>query len=467
LVRFCVASGLTISTTPSNNRMSITKTVSGNIIIAYSTQSEIGAIKSDDLFATAGTTITDVYETGTEEDQLMLFPASTADDNDAAGIFWDRSATAVSVKMYDDSEDTWTETAAASSMSAGAYRNWDASVRHSDSHILLASFNAFDNPTADIMTWDITPNDIASPTITAKTTIVENKAGSLCPVLIINQQNDDVYVAYIEGGSFGSTGDVVFHLSEDDMGSWGSEEAYSETTDDLRITHGGRTVGSGGGRIQWSWYNDDATAIYVNEVNDIEIAESAGTEYSESPTESLTFTNTLQKTTSKLISNTFTFADSVLTLKTVLQIVSESLTFTDSVSSTWVAQKTITESLTFSNTISKEWVAQLTPLESLTFTNTLQNTTSKLVSDTLTFTDSIQNTTSKLITDSLTFTDSVNNLLDIFRTITESLTFSDSVTAGLDRFRTVTESLSFDMNLRFIGKLGIALDRNTFSRRGR
>ena len=34
---------------------------------------------------------------------------------------------------------------------------------------------------------------------------------------------------------------------------------------------GGRTVGDSGGRIQWSFFDDDDADVYVNLVNDIEI----------------------------------------------------------------------------------------------------------------------------------------------------------------------------------------------------
>jgi hypothetical protein len=46
-------------------------------------------------------------------------------------------------------------------------------------------------------------------------------------------------------------------------------------TDDYRIMHGGRTVGDDGGFVQWSFFDDDDVAIYVNLVNDIAIAASA------------------------------------------------------------------------------------------------------------------------------------------------------------------------------------------------
>ena len=270
-----IASGLTMGLS-NTQRIAITKTVGGNIIAAFSTSAEIECYKSDDNFATAGTDIADVFETGTERDWVLLFPINTADNNDACAIFWDRSADEISIKMYDDSGNSWTESSISGSMvDDTSHINMDASVRHSDKHILLGAHSDDDTVGDDLKTWDITPDDISSPTITAKTNIFTDQAESAQCAVLINQQNDDVYVAYLKGGTWTSLTDVVFHKSTDGMGSWGGEQSYSETTDDNRLVHGGRTIGNSGGRIQWSFYNDDTAAIYVNLVNDIEIVATA------------------------------------------------------------------------------------------------------------------------------------------------------------------------------------------------
>lgn len=268
-----VDSGLTVSGQPFENRTSITKTVSGNIIAAFKTTAELECYKSSDNFATAGTDIADPFETTSDFDFLLLFPADTADNDDAAAIFWDRSANEISVKMWDDSVGDWTETLISGSMVPDAADiNMDAVVRLSDNHILLVAHSNDDDAGDDLMAWDLTVDDIDSPTVTAKTNVVTNQAESGQAGIIINQQNDDVYVAYLKGGTWYDTVDVVYHKSSDGMGTWGSEEAYSEAAaDDNRYVHGGRTVGSSGGRIQFAFYNEDLTEIFVNLVNDIEI----------------------------------------------------------------------------------------------------------------------------------------------------------------------------------------------------
>jgi len=270
-----IQSSLTVSTTPKDLRIALTKTVNGNLLCAFSTQSEIECLRSTD----SGVNWTDrdnPYESGAEEDWLLLFPADV-DAGDAAGIFWDRTADELSLKMYDDSANTWTETSIATSMVEDAiHLTMDAAVRHSDGHILLAAHSNDDNATDDLMTWDLTVNSIASPTVNnAKTNIFTNQDVSGFAAVVINQQNDDVYVAYLKGTTWEAEGHVVYHKSDDDMATWGTEQAYSETLDDNRIIQGGRTIGNDGGRVQFVFYNDDNTEIYVNLVNDIEIVASA------------------------------------------------------------------------------------------------------------------------------------------------------------------------------------------------
>lgn len=268
-----IDSTLTVETSGILNRTAITKTVGGNLLVAVSTQTEIECYRSTDS-GVNWTDRADVFETATEADWCLLFPADTADSQDAAAIFWDRSANEISIKMYDDSANTWTETSIAGSMvDNNTHKNMDASVRHSDKHVLLAAHSDDDTTTDDLMTWDLTVDSIASPTVTAKTDVVTDIAESAQVGMVINQQNDDIYVAYLKGGVWLATVDCVYHKSTDDMGTWGTEQVYSEAAaDDLRIIHGGRTVGDDGGKIQFSFYNDDLADIFVNLVNDIEIA---------------------------------------------------------------------------------------------------------------------------------------------------------------------------------------------------
>jgi hypothetical protein len=264
----------TVSNNNNQNRLALTKTKGGNYIVAYSTQTEIECYKSSDAFATAGTDIADVMETATQEDWIKIYPANTSDDNDAVAIFGDRSSSELSMKMWDDSAGTWTETSIVSSISFNInYCPYDAAVRHSDGKVLLAVHTDDDTTTDDLVTYTLTVDSIASPSAAAGANIFTNQAESALAAVAIDQQSDDVYVAYAKGGTWYDTVDIVFHKSTDDMVSWGSEQAYSEAAaDDFRVIGSPRSIGDNGGKIQWSFYNKDTIDHYVNLVNDVEIA---------------------------------------------------------------------------------------------------------------------------------------------------------------------------------------------------
>lgn len=268
---------ITVHSPADFNRLAITKAVGGNLIVAFSTQTEIETYRSVDA-GVNWVARADFFETAAQEDWVHLFPANTGDSQDVMAVFWDRSANEVSIKMYDDSGNSITETSMLSSMTDDpSHTAFAGVIRHSDKHVLIALHSNDDSTGDDLLTVDITPNSIASPSFTSKTNIFTDQAESAQVGFFINQQNDDVYVGYLKGGTWSSTVNLVFHKSTDGMGTWGAEQAYSEATaDDLRLLNGGHSIGDGGGRMQWSFYNDDISEIYINEVNDIEIAAAVG-----------------------------------------------------------------------------------------------------------------------------------------------------------------------------------------------
>lgn len=257
-----------------SHRLGICKTVGGNLLAFYETPSEINTYRSVDA-GINWTSRADVNETAGQVDWCLLYPAATADDNDACALFWDVSANEISVKMYDDSADTWTETSILSSMVADVQNiAMDAAIRQSDGMLFGGAHSDEDTTGDDLLTFTVSPNSIASPTIdTGTAAVFTNQAESSQVAMFINQQNNDVYVAYLKGGTWNATVDCVYHKSTDAMTSWGTEQAYSEASaDDLRFVHGGRSVGAKGGFYQPSFYNDDLGEIFVNLVNDIPIA---------------------------------------------------------------------------------------------------------------------------------------------------------------------------------------------------
>lgn len=274
-----------------DNRIAITQALSGRIMIAFVTGSEKECYQSQEttapFFAAAPTSVDSPYENvgvSYYNDWCLMFPAATDDDDDACALFWDRSSNQLSLKVYDDTAapgSQWTEAVIASSMYDDEdHINMDGSVRHSDGVICYSAHSNDDATTDDLITGQITIDDpdAALCTITPKANIYtsppndKQERAQVC--VHIDQQNDDVRVAYLKGGTWGSLTAVVHHKSTaaQDMGTWGGEQSYSQLIDDVRLVSAGRTCGSGGGRYQPAFYNDDTTAIYINEELDIELA---------------------------------------------------------------------------------------------------------------------------------------------------------------------------------------------------
>jgi hypothetical protein len=275
---------LTVSATDTLNRLALCKTRSGNLVVAGSTQTELFCYESSDQFATAATSLSDVYEAATEEDWCLLFPANTGDGDDVCAIFQDRSVNQLTVKMLDRSNGaggTWSETLIRVGVAEVAqYRNFDGSARHSDGKILLAYLSENKAANSDLGIYEINPNSISSPTITAKTDIFTNVGGNGQPSMVIDQNTDDIYVAYCKGNfaTVGSQTDVVFHKSTDGGATWGSEQAFSENTGtnvNPELLGSTRSITSAEGRVMWCWYAEGDNDFYTNTNNAVVITASS------------------------------------------------------------------------------------------------------------------------------------------------------------------------------------------------
>ena len=273
-----VASGITVAAQIYFSRCCIAVAVNGNIGIGYETQDEIDFLISDDSGATWTSQTSNPYESDGQEDWALGFPADV-DAGDMAFLFWDRSANEISVKMYDESADSISETSILTSMAdTTSFIQMAAQVLHSDKKVYGVAHTIFDDSTDDLVSFVVTPDSISSPTIVTSTAaIFTNQAESVQCAMAINQQNDDVYVFYLKGGTYGSSMDVVYHKSTDKMVSWGSEQAYSEqTADNFKNLSASASVDDDGGQIMASFYEEGAGKLFVNHPNSIDIAAAAG-----------------------------------------------------------------------------------------------------------------------------------------------------------------------------------------------
>lgn len=209
-------------------------------------------------------------------DDTMGVSVNTGDNDDAGILFLDRSATELSVKMYDWSADTWTETAIGTSAEDFATYPFGQCTRVSDGVVIVAAWTQVDNAASDLKVYSCALTSISTPTISTLTNIITDQAESIGAGVFVDPNTDDIYVAYATGTTYTSSLNVYYKKSTDDGSTWGSQTAYGEDADaDIRTVTGG-ACGTAGGRFQPLFFNDDLNDIFVNLTNDIEIAAAGG-----------------------------------------------------------------------------------------------------------------------------------------------------------------------------------------------
>lgn len=265
------------SGTDNSNKVFITKTKSGNILCgAVNSGVASIAVKLASPWSSMSA-ITSPYEANANDATLGgVYVSGTGDDNDGGIFFWDTSANAISVKLYDDSGNSWTETAIASGFTLNTtYHGWSCAVRHSDGVNVLVAWTDTDPATAvaDLKVYTVLANSIAAPTLANLTDVVTNVTENAQVDVFINQSNDDIYVSYLIGGTFTSTVDVKYRLSTDDASTWsGAAQTVSEdAADDNRLLGSSHMAAADGGRFQPVWFNDDLNNNYNNLNTDVEI----------------------------------------------------------------------------------------------------------------------------------------------------------------------------------------------------
>lgn len=235
--------------------------------------------RSTDAGATFGARSVTGFDEG-DNDFAFLVPADTSDNQDIAAIFIDRTANAISVKMHDDSANTWTETAIAALIDHASTVSRDqaaASVRLSDKHVILAFHNDRDTATADLKAYDLTLNSITTPTVTAKTDIATDKDDMQSVVVTIDQNTDDIYVGYIgkSDGSetLGTSVGIYYAKSTDDAATWESvNNVYSDTVTNNNATALYGSLGGTNFLVAFAWFEDTDDDIFYNYANRVTIA---------------------------------------------------------------------------------------------------------------------------------------------------------------------------------------------------
>jgi hypothetical protein len=254
---------------------SITKSRGGRLYVGAWGDNSEGSVfyNSSDGSGSSWTSRTTMGEINTPE-PIMFHPGDEIDDNDIWSIFIDRSTDQVSLKIYDQSEDTWSETVFGEAERTNTNTNYmmDSATRHLDNHVILVVEDYASDPTINNMTvYDIG----GSGDITRKANVTTAVDDNHQPSIMINQQNDDIYVSYIgkedDSEEWGGTVKAYYKLSQDGGDTWGPETSLSENAaDDLRWITSGTSVVKEGGRFQPVWFNDDLNDLFTTTVNSIE-----------------------------------------------------------------------------------------------------------------------------------------------------------------------------------------------------
>lgn len=221
------------ASTAAGGALSITRARGGNLVVAGAIDAgaEDGAWESADAGATWTSTIADPSEAATQDQYLML-PGWNADTQDVMLIFWDASADALSVKRYDDSANTWTETAIASSMvdqaAATAFPHMAAAVDLANSRNIIVAWSGVDTANADLRCWIIDDTNI-----TEVTNVVLNSVDDQGLAAIgINTDTGEwvvVYAGKSDGSETYATSLNLYCKSSSDAGStWSAERKLTE-----------------------------------------------------------------------------------------------------------------------------------------------------------------------------------------------------------------------------------------------
>jgi hypothetical protein len=275
---------LTVSLTEIDSHVSVTVAASGRIYVAaagdldqHTENTDHSMRSSNDFFASDNQSEASPFSA--DEEQPMLLPDGVAaDTDDICAVVFDSANADVEFWKYDRSAGTWGKTTIDTDINFFGFgwrqsKLYDATTRHSDGAIICTYVSDQDTATADLRTAEITP---ATPTVTGKTDVITDTEDWSHPSIFINQQNNDVYVSYC-GKDDGSetlyaTVTANFTKSDDDMATWGTEQAYGVLSDDLRYMHAGHMVLDAGGRYMPVFWDEDLDDLLVNDGNDIEIA---------------------------------------------------------------------------------------------------------------------------------------------------------------------------------------------------
>lgn len=226
------------ATTANGGGLSITRARGGNLVVAYMIDAgtELGHAKSTDVGATWGA-ITSGLEAAS--DQFLMLPGWNADTQDVQMVFWDASTDELTIKRYDDSGNSWAESAAISTMVETAittdFPHFAATVDLTNSRNIVAAWSARDAASAVLRVYRV--DDTNFTAVTSAVTSSTDDQGFAA--LAIDTTTDTLYIFYC-GATAGTetmnTSIKVYYKTSTDFGTtWSAEAAWTNSLASRRV----------------------------------------------------------------------------------------------------------------------------------------------------------------------------------------------------------------------------------------
>ena len=205
-----------------------------------------------------------------DQDSAFFFPWNSGTAADIACAYVDKASNQITLKTFSATGSAWTEQAATISHGeTSSFISVAAMYRHTDDHFWIVASNTQGFSSSDLVIYRFED----STAIAATDNVVLNTSTFSEATLMINQQNGDLYVGYMNGSTYNTVVNPVYRKSTDNSDSWGSELAYGEATAaEFTGIWAGLSVGDDGGRFQPTFAQQADSDLFTNNVNSVEIA---------------------------------------------------------------------------------------------------------------------------------------------------------------------------------------------------